>query len=217
MAAIFAEATKVEDVVRHPLARREGLTLEQLQAIGTEAGIPAVHIAEAARALDRGEHSFVRRMLGLPVGVGRTVELGRTLTDAEWDRLVVGLRETFDARGTVRVDGSLRQWTNGNLQILLEPSENGDRLRMRTMNANLRSAVITGLAVLAAGGSLMALGLARSLLDPGAWAAIGFLTTVGAGFATWGALRLPGWARTRERQMAELAHRLLGNAPETPR
>jgi len=30
-------------------------------------------------------------------GVGRTVDLERRLTDAEWDQLVVDLRETFDA------------------------------------------------------------------------------------------------------------------------
>ncbi len=92
------------------------------------------------KGLDRAGSPTGRRVLGLPLGVGRTVELGRKLTDEEWDHLVVDLRETFDARGQVRQDGSLRQWTNGNLQALLEPTPTGDRLRLRTMNGNARGA-----------------------------------------------------------------------------
>lgn len=209
MASIFAEATKIEETGRQPLARREGLTLVELQAIGTEAGIPARLVAEAALNLDRTDAPITRTMLGLPIGVGRTVELGRKLTDAEWERLVVDLRETFDARGSVRVDGSLRQWTNGNLQILLEPSAQGERLRMRTTNANARSAIVSGLMGAAIAAVLAAFGGTRLLTDPGAMAAIGFTAITGLGMFAWGALRLPGWARTRLRQMTEVAARLL--------
>ena len=34
-----------------------------------------------------------------------------TLPQEEWERLVVDLRETFDARGHVTSQGTLRQWT----------------------------------------------------------------------------------------------------------
>jgi DNA-3-methyladenine glycosylase II len=37
------------------------------------------------------------------------------LSDDQWDRLVVDLRETFNAAGIVGREGSLRQWRNGNL------------------------------------------------------------------------------------------------------
>ncbi len=49
-----------------------------------------------------------RTVLGLPIGVARTVDLNRRLTDEEWERLVVQLREVFNARGRTRTEGSLR-------------------------------------------------------------------------------------------------------------
>ena len=77
-----------------------------------------------------------RKLLGLPLGVAQTVEFDRKLTDQEWERIVADLRETFEAPGVVRQQGSLRQWTNGNLQALLEPTATGQRLRMRTVKGN---------------------------------------------------------------------------------
>ena len=55
------------------------------------------------------------------------------------------------ARGVTRSDGSLLQWTNGNLHVLLEPTENGQRLRFGTFNAAARASMTSG---------LMALGMA---------------------------------------------------------
>jgi len=52
----------------------------------------------------------------------------------EWDRFVVRLRDTFDAPGEVRTEGSLRTWSNGHLTVLLEPLEVGARLRFHSMH-----------------------------------------------------------------------------------
>src|SRR5687767_15588386 len=105
MRAIFEQATKAQherERERPALEPTGGLTLEELQVIGQEVGIPAELVAGAAKDLDRPQPAgTVRRMAGLPVGVGRTVELGRRLTDDEWDVLVSELRETFEARGSV--------------------------------------------------------------------------------------------------------------------
>jgi len=54
------------------------------------------------------------------------------LTDAEWERLVADLRRTFDAKGKVEVQGRLRSWTNGSLQLHVEPEDSGYTVRMRT-------------------------------------------------------------------------------------
>jgi hypothetical protein len=117
-AAIFERAAQAE--VRGPTPAAtpgEGRTLAELQAIGAEAGLSAELVARAARALDGAHDRPVRRtFLGFPLAVGRTVELGWTLNDAEWARLVGDLRTTFDATGRVRVDGPFRQWSNGNLR-----------------------------------------------------------------------------------------------------
>lgn len=218
VAEIFKQAAEAQQTARRQLPSGEGMTLTDLQEIGREVGIPRELVAQAAQGLDRAGLPAGRRFLGLPLGVGRTVELGRRLTDEEWDQLVVDLRETFHARGTVRRDGSLRQWTNGNLQALLEPTADGNRLRLRTMNGNARGLMFAGLAMfgIALGPALVAffstgLGTAAGELAPFALA--------GAALFAVGALRLPRWAQNRARQMEGVAARLtlLVNSPPTGR
>ncbi|HLQ60061.1 MAG TPA: hypothetical protein VK113_11145, partial [Gemmatimonadales bacterium] len=148
IAAIFRAATEGAQSSPREVPRDEGLTLADLQAIGREVGISSEAVARAAHALDVGGGPVSRTLLGLPIGVARTVNLNRRLTEEEWERLVVQLREVFNARGRTRSDGSLRQWTNGNLQVLLEPTESGHRLRFGTLHGGARASIGAGIAVL---------------------------------------------------------------------
>ncbi|HXE84117.1 MAG TPA: hypothetical protein VN513_12380 [Gemmatimonadales bacterium] len=204
IAAIFRAATEGPVAGLQPdVPRDEGLTLSDLQTIGREVGIAPDAIAGAARALDvhRGTG---RTFLGLPIGVARTVNLHRRLTDDEWERLVVQLREVFDARGSTRSDGSLRQWTNGNLQVLLEPTESGHRLRFRTTHGAAQTAIGVGFVAWgAAAVTAIITALSGSFVEsvPG----LLFLAAAGTTFIATGALRLPRWARLRGKQMEALA------------
>lgn len=215
-AEIFRRAAEAQHAGPPSLPAGEGMTLVELQEIGREVGIPGDLVEDAARGLARTGAPAGKRFFGLPIAVGRTVVLDRRLTDDEWDRLVVELRETFHARGRVRQDGSLRQWTNGNLQALLEPTPDGDRLRLRTMNGNARGLMFSGLAVLgiALGPAVVAaieLGVGQAVSQLLPFALVG-VTLFGVG-----ALRLPRWARTRERQMEGITARLAGqSAPVLP-
>ncbi len=130
VAAIFQRASETEHAALSVRAEGKGLTLAALQDIGREVGISPEAISLAARSLDEAGRPASQRFMGLPIGVGRTVEFDQPLTDSDWERLVADLRETFEARGTVRYDGPFRQWTNGNLQALVEPTPNGHRLRL---------------------------------------------------------------------------------------
>src|SRR5436190_15694746 len=204
IAAIFRAAAEAQQNPPHDVPRDEGLTLTDLQAIGGEVGIPSEAVARAAQALDVRLDAKSRTFLGLPIGVARTVNLNRRLTDEEWERLVVQLREVFNARGRTRVDGSLRQWTNGNLQVLLEPTATGHRLRFGTVHGAARAAMGASFAALGIGATVaLVSALGGNLGDaiPG----IAFLTLSGAGMIASGALRLPRWARLRQRQMEALA------------
>src|SRR3954447_22506965 len=145
VAEIFRLASELEQRDPPVVGARYGMTLAELQEIGREAGLDPELIARAATA-PQARAVANQRVVGLPVGVGRTVDLGRAMDDAEWDRLVVDLRETFDARGVVRVDGTLRQWSNGNLQVLVEPVASGHRVRFKTVNANARAFMGIGVA-----------------------------------------------------------------------
>ncbi len=210
VAAIFERASEAPPPRgRQPRSVADGMTLAELQEIGREVGIAPESVALAARALDQRGAAAARRFLGFPIGVERTIELDRQLSDDEWERLVVDLRETFDARGMVRYDGPFRQWTNGNLQALLEPTATGHRIRLRTVKGDARSLMAGGLAILGGGtATLIAMLIARGASDLGAVAAVGFLAAMGLGMFLIGALRLPGWARLRQRQMEDLATRL---------
>jgi hypothetical protein len=207
VSAIFERAAEAQQAVRRALPPGEGLTLTDLRAIGLEVGIPAELVDLAARSVDQQGQEASRTYFGLPVGVGRTVDLGRRLTDDEWERLVVDLRETFDARGTLRSDGSLRQWTNGNLQALLEPTPTGHRLRLRTIMGGAREAMTVGLGMLGVSAGVVIVSAVTGHIAA-ALAGTGSLMGFGAALFAVGAARLPGWARTRRRQMEGVAARL---------
>jgi hypothetical protein len=215
IAAIFRAAT--EEGPQSPqreVAREDGLTLAELQAIGTEVGISSDAVAQAARAVDVRLGAASRTFLGLPIGVARTVNLNRRLTDEEWERLVVQLREVFNARGRTRSDGSLRQWTNGNLQVLLEPTETGHRLRFGTLHGGARASIGAGIATLGITAIVVISGAVWGTLGE-AMPGVALMVAAGAGMIASGALRLPRWARLRERQMEALAARITSSNKET--
>lgn len=210
VSAIFRAAADGAESRAIAGAQADGLTLADLQAIGREVGIAPDAVARAARSLDKTPAAAApRRMLGLPIGVQRTVRLNRALTDADWDQLVVVLRQTFGATGVVTRSGSLREWRNGNLHVLLEPTPSGQQLRMRTIKGDAQAltfmgGAMFGLSAFAAVVSALSGGLEHGIVGVGALAAIG------AGFITAGVLRVPAWARLRGAQMDEIADRLLG-------
>ena len=176
------------------------MTLAELQDIAREAGISPDAVASAARSLEIQPRASGRTFLGLPIGVERTVALDRKLSDDEWERLVVQLREIFHARGRVSSTGSFRQWTNGNLQVLLEPTTGGQRLRLSTSKGNAVATMIIGAAMLGIG---VVMAIAATMSGHLADATTGIAIFGGGGVVAIanGALRLPGWARLRERQM----------------
>ena len=211
VAAIFERAAQAPSTGQRQLPSGEGMTLAQLQEIGREVGIAPESIAHAARSLQVAGQPTSRRFLGLPIGVGHTVDLGRRLSDDEWERFVVDLRETFDARGRVKQEGSLRHWSNGNLQALLEPTETGHRIRLRTMHGGSRALMTGGLVMMALSGVAVLIGATGG--NAGAIDSPGLVALMGAGMFGYSALRLPGWARIRRRQMEELSARIAEVSP----
>ena len=208
---IFARASEDEQASTQITRSVEGLTLADLQVIGREAGIAPERVTQAARSLDQTRQPTAPTLLGLPVGVSRTVNLDRRLSETEWERLVVDLRETFDARGAVRTDGSFRQWANGNLQVLVEPDGDGQRIRFRTVKGDSRALIIGGLGMMGvAAATTLAAVFTGTMGVTEAFASVGTIGLMGAGMFAFGALRLPGWAKQRRQQMEDVAKRLLG-------
>jgi hypothetical protein len=184
-----------------------GMTLADLEEIGRDVGIPPQLVAHAAMSLDRVGRASVRRFLGLPIGVARTVTLARRLSDTEWERVVVDLRQTFEARGRLGEEGSFKQWTNGNLQALLEPTSEGHQLRLKTLNGAGYSWMTTGLAITGFAALVAVLKMVMGGIGASATGVL-LMGLIGLGMFGLGAIRLPGWARLRSRQMEEIAERL---------
>jgi hypothetical protein len=224
VAEIFEQATEAQKVAVRPSHPGEGLTLAELQAIGRDVGIPPQLVAKAARSLGSAAPPLDRKKLfGLPIRVGHTVELDRALTDAEWQHLVVDLRETFDARGKLKDDGPFKQWTNGNLEALLEPTPTGQRLRLRTFKESAMGLLLGGGVTLAV--AIAAL-IAALIRGDAADRLPGFVTlfAIGLGLVGAPAIQLPAWARLRKGQMERVAERVAlragppdsGEAPTEP-
>jgi hypothetical protein len=209
VAAIFSRAAEGARTPGAGPPQEEGLTLADLQAIGRDVGLSPDSIALAARAVARGGRSETGTLLGLPIRVERIVPLGRKLSEAEWEHLVVELREVFEARGKVSASGSLRQWTNGNLQALLEPTPAGDRIRLRTTHGQSRMQLSLGVAALGITAAEVAIYAAIGQLAHNALA-VASAAAMGVVLFAVGALRLPSWARRRREQMEAVAMRLAG-------
>ncbi len=187
-----------------------GLTLAELQEVGLEAGLPPERIAAAAAALDARPPALPRQTsLGAPTGVQRAVELPREATEREWQILVGELRDTFQARGQVEVRGDMKVWRNGNLFAALEPTADGQRLRMGTKKAGSKEVNRAGIFMLVVGLIL----LVTRGLDAATFGALGELlvpglAVLGGGSAlAWNRLRLAAWADERERQMEHIGQR----------
>lgn len=216
VAAIFRAATEGAESQAGRAEHAEGLTLRDIQAIAGEVGISPVAITRAAQSLDRPSGPAVsQRFLGLPIAVERTVALERRLAETEWERLVVGLRQVFRARGTMRSHGSMREWSNGNLQALLEPTATGYQLRISTVKGNARPSVAMGAMMLGVS-SVVTIAVAATGNILAAAPGLAALAAVGAGMIANGTLRLPSWARRRRQQMDSIVEQVAEMTHQAP-
>jgi hypothetical protein len=215
---IFDLAVSRDEVGRPAVSDEGGLTLAELQEVGLEVGVEPERIAEAALAVDTRREVLPRRTyLGMPISVGRIVELPRAVTDREWEILVGEFRETFGARGRVASHGGVREWTNGNLHVFLEPTETGHRLRLRTLKGGAKALMTLGVAGLATALILLTVILTTGTSPVSRELALIFSAGIGGAALASNALSLPRWAREREGQMEYIAGRvgaLLGERPQ---
>lgn len=202
-----AAATTERRSPTRALASPQGLTLAELQSIGSEVGLSPARIAEAAASLElRRTAQPVRTLLGMPISAGRTIDLPRAPTDREWAMLVADLRETFHAQGRDQSRGDVRTWTNGNLHASIEPTATGYRLRLGTVKGDAGSVNAIGISAIALAVILFLATVLNSDIAQAMFAPI-VLGSMGAATLGYNALRLPRWAEEREEQMARIAAR----------
>ena len=186
-------------------AEAGGLTLDELQRIAEQVGIEPARVAHAAARLDaRGSPAPVRRSFGLPIGVSRVVDLPRAPTDREWELLVSQFRTMFETQGETTTTGGLREWSVGSLHISVEPTEHGEQLRLTTLKED--ALILNGFSALMGSMSVI---MGTVVATAGKTGKVLPVMAMFGGMAlfSFGAnlVRLPGWARKRERQMETLA------------
>jgi len=210
VAAIIDRATKWKEPGPQPVPSGAGLTLDQLQEIGRDIGIAPNVIAGAADVVKDGGTTVIWRFLGLPMRVERNVKLRRHFSEDEWEQVVADLREIFNAAGVLEEDGSLRQWSNGNLQVVLEANAITQLIRLRTFKANALVLIGAGLGICgAAGAALVATLFNKAATDTTLVIILALMVATGATLVGVTSLILGPWARRRHEQMSEVAARVI--------
>ncbi|NNF25730.1 MAG: hypothetical protein HKN73_00720 [Gemmatimonadetes bacterium] len=182
------------------------MTLAQLQDIAGEVGIPQSRIAAAAQSVTGVPAARpVPRTFGHPRRVEHVVALPRAPTDDEWERMVVDLREVFDAKGELDGQGNLRTWSHRHLHVHVEPDGDGYRIRLDDANPDVQGMVAAGISCLAAAALFGVLLLTRDVSGNGP-AVIstfaGLMAAGGAGLLVHARRSLPRWAHERLSQFA---------------
>ncbi len=215
IAAIFKQAAVDQESEQRNSVPNEGLTLAEIKQIGQEVGITPEYIARAAASVDQTIATPPpSTTLGFPVSVARTVDLPGAFSDDDWNRLVTDLHETFHVHGEVQHNGPFRQWRYGNIQVLVEPTESGHRLRLRTLSDALRGGLMGSLGLILMGLFFMLLVAAKGdfAVDLGKTLFVSMFSVVGLGGLGVTAYRLPRWREERGRQMEAIAARAVERA-----
>ena len=201
-----------------PASDPTGLSLQELQDIGAEVGLPAEAIARAAAALGAPAAGQRIEHLGMPVGVSHSVALGRSLSDADWHQLVGTLRRTFRASGQTEVTPTFREWWNGNLRVTVERTGGGDVLHMFTQKTGAKELTLSGGAALLFGAAmtLMLVMAGKFVTDPELIVLPIMFGAGGLGMIVTNVFRLRGWSARRREQFQALAQRLIAAPPAPP-
>ena len=131
---IFARAAERQH--RRP-ALGEELTLEDLQAIGREAGIDPAHVAAAAEDAAPYQPPM---WAGVLLRTQRVRRLVGPVDDVAWGRILDVLRERHQTSGAAEQIGDRRSWT------VYEGSLLGERVRIETTPEGTDLTVESGLA-----------------------------------------------------------------------
>ncbi|PAP78340.1 hypothetical protein [Rubrivirga marina] len=196
---VFARAAERQHAVG---ARADGLSLDELRAIGAEAGLDPEFVEAAARSVALGEPETARPSFGpIPRGVSRTVFLPDAPSDALWEQVLGDARRTFSAQGKVSGGGGVREWRNGNLRVSLEPARGGSRLHLQTRREDRVQGTVMAAVAALAGLVTLFLSTINAGFDPEAIPTSLMLIVGGALGALALGIGQRRWADERGRQM----------------
>jgi len=209
IARIFEKATRAQNAANDESHSNEGLSLEELKQIGASTGIDADYIVQAIAELNEEARGLsIQKHMGVPYALSRSVKLPDTFSEKDWERLVVDLRRTFKTRGTIKQDGSFREWSHGYTHAYVEPSENGYELRIEIKNGNTKGLLYSGiLYVFLAIVMFITLSSKADSGDMVPSVLSGILAVGGIGSFLYPMIFGSGWARKKEQQIEGICER----------
>ena len=135
---IFARAAgRQKEAERAESASQAGLSLAELQHIGSEAGIDPDLVADAARALALQQPGGALTEPVNPWEVSQDRMLPGPVSGGAWEQIVGDLRRTFKKNGIVSEFGDAREWHSGDdiashpIRLRMEPSGEGTHVSLR--------------------------------------------------------------------------------------
>lgn len=191
-----------------------GLSIDDLADLATATGIDPQIMIDAARSLDRHvEEPFEKRHMGVKISAAHAFRVEGPFSEEDWQALVADCRSTFGAKGHVNETSGLREWSNGNLHVLVEPAGKDTIIRMRTHRGSAQSMLNGGLAMSIAVFVMMFSSLAegRALTDLFGLAMLLIAAIFAIGAVVVSGLR--NWSRTRKSQMEALGLRVEQRRP----
>ncbi len=212
VAEIFRLAATRQEKALQALSPGGGLTLEELKAIGEEAGISPTFIVNAAQRVGKSAPAAKRdRFVGVPIGFTRTVDLPASFDDTHWQQLVAALHDELDVIGETRTDGNTRIWQSDIGQMVVEPAGGTYRLRLKLAKDTFRGTLIMSsvlmvmglffMLVLAAKGDLF-VNMEKTLFI----SMFSILGLLGYGYA---GIKFPGWVADKEAGLDNAFDRVL--------
>lgn len=198
---IFEQAAKEQEQGED----HSGLTLSELQSIGAASGLSPSAIERAAKKIKLVLRLDPRkRKFKSDIGVGGTAELPGKITTSDWEELLPEIRNEFNAPGNAISDGYRKEWSNGNLKVLIENGRNQDRLRLSSTNARKIAQLRLAMTMGVLGVFFVIMGAAES-----EEVFVIATMTLMAAFATYWLTRrsLKKWANKREAQMAAITEK----------
>lgn len=183
----------------------ESLSLEEIEEIGGELGIPAEYLREAAGEMARTQSaSPVFSFLGGPFVIDHVFVVDETISDDQWEEVVLELRRATGGIGQFTDVGQTREWSRSTwdgaitkTRVSVTPGTNETTVRIQK-----QFGVVALLAYLAATIPVIVLSSVM-LTDVAANPYIG----VGLSLAILGSVRLmvARWTRRQNASIAELS------------
>lgn len=136
VAEILSRATEVRTPqALSPQATSDGLTLEEVKEIASEAGIDLARVEEAANGLVRPvPSSRLDLFVGAPTSVRYEAEIDSVIDDDDRSEIVRLIRATLDRQGVAGGHGDTLEWMDqdgfGGCTVTVSPTASGTRVEV---------------------------------------------------------------------------------------